>query len=142
MDELAGPDYLTAILGRNAIRVPAWCYVQDQGRDPQRGPIVSFIGASAFAGPDGDHPLTFGHGHWERDSPPLAERPGYYAHYLLNGEIIFRPGVVVGTNALRGQGLGNLLLGVPYMSELLADGELIRGTQEMLDKIDPGRRGR
>jgi len=130
---------LGALLGSGAIRVPAWCYVQDQGRDPQRGPIVSFIGASAFAGPDGDHPLVFGKGHYEYGMP---ERPGRYTHYLLNGEIIFRPGVVVGTNALRGQGLGNLLLGVPYMSELLADGELIRGTQEMLDRIDPDRRGR
>jgi len=142
MDELCGPDYLTAVLGRNAIRVPAWCYVQDQGRDPQRGPVVSFIGASAFAGPDGDHPLTFGHGHYESGYGPRTDRPGYYAHYLLNGEIIFRPGVVIGTNALRAYGLGSLALGHESTETMLADGELIRGTQEMLDKIEPDRRGR
>jgi len=131
---------LGALLGSGAIRVPAWCYVQDQGRDPKRGPIVSFIGASAFAGPDGDHPLVFGKGHYEGYGEP--ERPGRYTHYLLNGEIIFRPGVVIGTNALRGYGLGSLVLGHESTEAMLADGELIRGTQEMLDRIDPDRRGR
>jgi len=133
---------LGALLGSSAIRVPAWCYVQDQGRNPKRGPVASFIGASAFAGPDGDHPFMFGHGHWERSDDPLVDRPGYFPHYLLNGEIIFRPSVVIGTNAVRGHGLANLLTSARGTGELLADGELIRGTQEMLDKIDPDRRRR
>ena len=132
---------LGALLGSGAIRVPAWCYVQDQGRDPQRGPIVSFVGASAFAGPDGDHPLVFGHGHYESNGwGREIEDPRRFAHYLLNGEIIFRPGVVIGTNALKGNGLGNLMLGHESISGMLADGELIRGTQEMLARIDPDRR--
>lgn len=127
MDEV--PNMLEALLGRNAVRVPAWCFVQDQGRDPRLGPVVSFIGASAFAGPDGDHPLMFGRGHCER-----------YTHYLLNGEIIFRSALVLGTNALRGEGLTGLALGNWATKDMLAEGELIRGTPEMLDQIQPDRR--
>lgn len=135
------PDMVTAILGQNAVRVPAWCFVQDAGRDPQRGPTVSFIGASAFTGPDGDHPLMFGRGHYESNGwGREAEKPGRFTHYLLNGEVIFRPSLVVGTNALRGSGLGHLVLGTWTLDELMAQGELIRGTQEMLDSIDPRRR--
>lgn len=139
MDEV--PNMLEALLGRNAVRVPAWCFVQDQGRDPRLGPVVSFIGASAFAGPDGDHPLMFGRGHCETNGwGRPVERTGRYTHYLLNGEIIFRSALVLGTNALRGEGLTGLALGNWATKDMLAEGELIRGTPEMLDQIQPDRR--
>jgi hypothetical protein len=137
-----GATMLGALLGPNAIRVPAWCFAQDQGRDPQRGPIVSFVGASAFAGPDGDHPLMFGRGHYEGRGHDRETARDRYTHYLLNGEVIFRPAVVVGTNALRGEGLSSLALGSWMLKELLSDGELIQGTEETLAKLDLHRRGR
>jgi hypothetical protein len=82
-------DYTSALYGEHALHVPAWLYVQNQGPD-----IVSFVGASRIEGVGAGHPLRYG-----------SER----THQLIIGEMIIRPRLALGTDALRGEGLGQLV---------------------------------
>lgn len=93
-------DYTAALFGQNAVHVPAWLYVQDGGAG-----VVSFVGASRIAD-IGAHPLRFG-----------SER----THQLVIGELVVRPHCVTGTDALRGEGLGSLMLGGGHDEALAGD---------------------
>jgi hypothetical protein len=112
MGELYGGDMAQVMYGRNARHVPAWCYLQNQGPG-----YVSFVGASRMGAP---HPLRYG-----------SERE----HVFAVGEIIFRPHVAIATDALRGTGLAGLATGSHDTDEMLANGELIIGTEQMLEQI-------
>lgn len=82
-------DYTRIMFGQHAIDVPAWLYVQNQGPD-----TVAFVGASRIEGIGAAHPLRYGSGR---------------THQLIIGEMIIRPRLALGTDALRGQGLGQLV---------------------------------
>ncbi|HKT05668.1 MAG TPA: hypothetical protein VJT31_39650 [Rugosimonospora sp.] len=93
------------LLGDNARHVPAWMYVQDQGKG-----VVSFVGASRV--PDlAAHPLRYG-----------SRR----THQFLVGELVVRPHMLLATDALRGTGLSNLVLGHD-VAAMLRQGEAIIG---------------
>lgn len=97
-------DYTAAIFGANARHVPAWMYVQDQGNG-----IVSFAGCSRAD--VSAHPLRYGSGR---------------THQFILGEIVVRPHLVVATDALRGEGLCNLLSNHDF-DRMLRDGEALIG---------------
>lgn len=97
-------DYVKAVLGENAIHVPAWLYVQDQGDG-----VVAFVGASRAPHP---HPLRYG-----------SER----THQFVVGEIVVRPHTVIGTDVLRGSGIASLLQGPHVPEDMLINGERIIG---------------
>jgi hypothetical protein len=107
-------DMARVMYGDNARRVPAWLYVQDQGTD-SKGAYVSFVGASRVA--DGPHPLRYSSGR---------------THLFVVGEIMVRPHLAVATDALRGHGLSGLATAGHDIGEMLSDGELIIGTEDML----------
>ncbi|WP_424862980.1 hypothetical protein [Streptomyces sp. MMS24-I29] len=69
---------------------------------------VSFVGASRVDRPE--HPLRYG-----------SDR----THQLIVVELIVRPHYVVGTDVLRGQGLGGLASQPPDLARYLTNGELI-----------------
>jgi hypothetical protein len=98
-------DYVKAILGNNAVHVPAWLYIQDQGSG-----VVTFVGSSRTDSPD--HPLRCG-------SPRT--------HQLIVGEIIVRPHSVLATDALRGDGLASLVTSGHDIDRMLSDGEMLLG---------------
>jgi hypothetical protein len=102
---MSSVDYVRAMFGQSAVHVPAWLYVQDQGDG-----VVSFVGASKPVPVAGPHPLRYGSGR---------------THQLLAGDLVFRPQLVVGTDTLRGAGLGGLAVGGHSVEELLADGEIV-----------------
>jgi hypothetical protein len=116
-----GADQVTRLMyGRDARHVPAWLYVQDQGPG-----VVSFVGSSMTRGQD--NPLTYGGGHHVRGvSVPR------WTHHFVIGEIIVRPHVVIGTNALRGEGLSALATSGHDIEAMLADGAHVAGSVDML----------
>lgn len=99
-----GPGFAKVMFGEHAVHVPAWLYVQNQGDG-----VVTFVGSSRV---DGPHPLRFG-----------SER----THQLILGEIVVRPHWAIGTDALRGHGLGALATSGHDLAAYLADGEVILG---------------
>jgi len=108
-----GGNLTRVMYGSNARHVPAWLYVQ------QAGPgVASFVGASRVAG--GANPLLYGTAR---------------THVFVVGEIIVRPHVAIATDAYRGHGLGGLATSSNDIGEMLRHGELIVGTQQMLDRI-------
>lgn len=98
-------EYTRALYGQNAVQVPVWMYVQNQGPD-----IVTIVGASRMPGTAAQHPLRFGSGR---------------THQLVQGEIIVRPRLVLGTDALRGMGLGGIATNGHDFGAMLADGEWV-----------------
>lgn len=107
-----GADIARVMYGENARHVPAWMYVQNHGQG-----AVGFVGASLV---DGTHPLRYG-----------SDR----THQFIVGEVIVRPHLVIATDALRGMGMGSLYLGDHEFGEMLADGEVVAGTEETLRRI-------
>ncbi|WP_329020408.1 hypothetical protein [Streptomyces sp. NBC_01601] len=89
----------------NVRHVPAWLYVQNQGDG-----LVSFVGASRVPTHSGPHPLRYG-----------SSR----THQLVVGELIVRPHYAIGTDVLRGQGLGGLATQSPDLERLLDCGEVV-----------------
>ena len=87
--------------GENARHVPAWFYLRTHGEG-----VVSFAGASRVE----SNPLLYGS---ERDL-----RFGV-------GEIIVRPHMLVGTDALLGHTMGQVLTETHDVERYLASGEYI-----------------
>ena len=107
-------DMARVMYGENARHVPAWAYVQRHGPS-----VVGLVGASAVA--DGTpHPLLYGSG-WQ--------------HVFVVGEVVVRPHVAIGTNALTGHGAGSLYLGPHDFGEMLADGKLLVGSEASLRRV-------
>lgn len=98
-------DYVKAILGNNAVHVPAWLYVQNQGSG-----LVTFIGSSRTE--HTVHPLRYG-----------SER----THQLIVGEIVIRPHSVIATDALEGEGLASLVTNGHDIDRMLGNGEILLG---------------
>lgn len=96
-------DQLRYLLGEHAHRVPGWMYVQRAGDG-----TVSFVGASRTD--TAAHPLSYG-----------SSR----SHQFILGELVVRPHLVLGTDVLRGQGLGGLATQGPDLPGMLANGEVI-----------------
>lgn len=100
--------------GQDARHVPAWMYVQDQGPG-----VVGFVGASRV--PEGTpHPLLYGSAR---------------THALVVGEIIVRPHLVIATDALNGTGVASLYLGEHDFPRMIADGEVVIGSDAALKRI-------
>jgi hypothetical protein len=113
-DLYGGADMTRLMYGRDARRVTAWAYVQQQGPG-----YVGLVGSSRV--PQGAaHPLLYGTGR---------------AHVLLIGELVVRPHLAIATDALEGTGAGGLYAGSHDLDEMLADGELIIGSQESLRRL-------
>lgn len=91
------------LLDPAVLHVPAWMYVQSHGEG-----VVSFVGSSRI--PKGPHPLRYG-----------SER----THQLLVGELVVRPHYAIGTDVLRGKGLGGLATQSPDLERFLEHGEVI-----------------
>jgi hypothetical protein len=85
MSRLNEPSFLETLLGDRAARVPAWYYLRNHGEG-----VVSFVGAAKMP----DNPLLFG---TKRDLR------------FCNGEAIFRPAYVIGTDVFQGWTMGQLL---------------------------------
>ena len=102
--------------GEHARRVPCWMYVQHQGEG-----IVGLVGASRVA--QEPHPLRYGTG---------------WAHHFIVGEVIVRPHVVIGTNALRGTGAGGLYTGSHDVQAMLADGAIVGGSDARVQALIGG----
>ncbi|MGW1007505.1 hypothetical protein [Streptomyces sp. NPDC002520] len=92
-------------LDAHARHVPAWMYVQNQGDG-----LVSFVGASRVPAGSEPHPLRY-------DSSRT--------HQLVVGELIVRPHYAIGTDVLRGQGLGGLATQSPDLARLVGRGEVL-----------------
>lgn len=107
-------DMTRVMYGENARHVPAWAYVQRQGPS-----AVGLAGASRVAH-GVPHPLLYGT-EWQ--------------HVFIVGEVIVRPHVAVGTNALGGYGLGSFFTHDHDPDEMLSDGKIIIGTEAMLADI-------
>jgi hypothetical protein len=105
--------YTRMLLGEHAVHVPAWFYVQQQGRDRSGAEFVSFVGASR-ADPGQPHPLRFG-----------SDR----THQLVIGDIIARPHVVHGTDELQGHGLAGLVTGDGH--DIAIAGDLVLATRRL-----------
>jgi hypothetical protein len=106
--------------GQNARQVPCWMYVQHQGASDGTD-TVGIIGASRVpVAPGAVHPLRYGTD---------------WAHHFIVGEIIVRPHIVIGSNALQGYGAGNLYLGEHEFGAMLADGELVTGSPDVLRRV-------
>ncbi|MFJ8752324.1 hypothetical protein ACIREO_23755 [Streptomyces sp. NPDC102441] len=73
-------------LDEHARHVPAWMYVQQVSDG-----TVAFVGSSRVQ--NAPHPLRYGNTR---------------THQFVLGELIVRPHFVVGTDVLRGQGLGGI----------------------------------
>jgi len=106
------PGMAKLLYGERAVHVPCWMYVQGPGQ------LVTFAGASKV--PEGDNPLCFG---------------TQWAHQFVVGEIIVRPHLVVGTDALRGEGLAGLLAGEHDIRAMLRNGEKVTGTDAALRRV-------
>ncbi|MFE9137818.1 hypothetical protein [Streptomyces sp. NPDC007355] len=91
-------------LDPHARHVPAWMYVQRAGDG-----TVSFVGSSRVSDPD--HPLQYGSAR---------------THQLIVGELVVRPHFAVGTDVLRGQGLGGIAaLGGHDLARYLGCGDVV-----------------
>ncbi|MFI6112913.1 hypothetical protein [Kitasatospora sp. NPDC051164] len=93
------------MLDPHARHVPSWMYVQDSGPG-----LVTFVGSSRISGTGDAHPLRYG-----------SRR----VHQLIVGEIVVRPHYAVGTDALRGQGLGGLATSSHDFRAFLERGEVV-----------------
>lgn len=108
-------DITQVMFGQNCRRVPCWMYVQGPGH------AVSFVGGSkGGVGPDELNPLCYG-----------SQR----THQFVIGEIIVRPRLVIGTDALRGFGLASLAMHDHGIAEMLTEGELTVGSADLLRKV-------
>lgn len=103
-----GVDMARVMYGQNAVHVPAFFYVQNQGDG-----MVSFIGGSAL--PGAVHPLRYG-----------SER----AHQLVIGEVIVRPHIIVATDTLQGLGMNGMMTTHHDLTAMLAKGEMVLGTED------------
>lgn len=121
MGSLYGDADMTRVMfGQNAVQAPVWMYVQHQGA-AGGADTVGLVGASRMpVAPGAVHPLRYGTG---------------WSHHFILGEVIVRPRIVIGTNALRGYGAGNLYLGDHEFGEMLADGELVTGSPDDLRRV-------
>lgn len=97
-----GLDYAKLAFGEHAVHVPAWLYVQHQGDG-----VVTLVGSSRLSDP---HPLRYG---------------STRAHQLILGEVVVRPHWVIGTDAVRGHGLGVLATQGHDLEAYLRQGEFI-----------------
>jgi len=93
------------MLDPHARHVPSWLYVQDSGPG-----LVTFVGSSRIPGTGDAHPLRYG-----------SRR----SHQLVVGEIVIRPHYAVGTDAVRGQGLGGLVTHGHDFRAFLERGEVL-----------------
>lgn len=100
-------EYFSQVFGEKTLHLPMWMYVQNQAPG-----LVSFIGASRIDSNAPEHPLRFG-----------SSR----SHQFVKGEFLIRPHAVLGTDALRGKGLGGLITDPRTVGEMLANGEYIIG---------------
>lgn len=91
-----------------AVRVPAWMFARDQGHG-----TVMLAGASRVVG---SHPLRYG-------QPSSLE--GGRCDLFLNGELIFRPALILGTNVFQGEAASGLLTSPKEMEYMLGDGEIL-----------------
>jgi hypothetical protein len=107
---MSGVDYARVFFGENAVHVPAWMYVQNQGQG-----VVSFVGGSRT--PAAAHPARYG-----------SER----THQLIVGELLIRPHAIVATDALRGMGLASLVTNGHDVTEMLRNGEYLLGNDSHL----------
>lgn len=122
-------DMARVMYGEHARHIPAWMYVQDQGPG-----VVGLVGASRV--PSGNHPLTYGGGHYQGAAEGHSNTgKHYYAHHFIVGEIIVRPHIVIGTNALTGMGAGGLYIGDHDIPAMLADGAVVAGSDARLRAI-------
>jgi hypothetical protein len=85
-------DWTQVIYGEHARSVPAWWWVQNQGSDRQRRPVVAIVGAST----------------WNEVAPHPARYDSARSHLLMVGELILRPRLIVATDARRGDGWHSL----------------------------------
>ncbi|WP_327378917.1 hypothetical protein OG393_33980 (plasmid) [Streptomyces sp. NBC_01216] len=92
-------------LDPHARHVPSWMYIQDSGPG-----LVTFVGSSRIPDTGDAHPLRYG-----------SRR----SHQLVVGEIILRPHYAVGTDAVRGQGLGGLVTHGHDFRAFLEHGEVL-----------------
>ncbi|MFF9076315.1 hypothetical protein ACF1A9_29085 [Streptomyces sp. NPDC014872] len=100
-------------LDPHARHVPAWMYVQRVGDG-----TISFVGSSRVSTPA--HPLHYG---------------STRTHQLVVGELIVRPHFVVGTDALRGKGLGGIAAqGSHDLLRYLSCGDVILDPYDKLPK--------
>jgi hypothetical protein len=101
------------MFGIDAIHVPAWMYFQGPGN------VLSFVGGSKV--PAGtSHPALYGH---------------EYPINFMVGEIIVRPHFAIGTRALMGHGLASLAMHSHDLREMLAEGELIAGSEARMRRV-------
>ena len=113
--------------GDQAVHVPAWFYVQDQGPG-----VVGLVGSSKTAG---DNPLRFGAPHYDDSRGYAGQGPGYWSHHLVVGELVVRPHLIIGTNAVQGQGISGLYTAGHDLDAMLADGELVYDTAGTLARL-------
>ncbi|MEY9842494.1 hypothetical protein [Streptacidiphilus sp. EB103A] len=103
------------LLDPYTVRAPAWMFVQSAGPG-----LVSFVGASRIPDTGPAHPLRLGSGR---------------THQLAVGEMYLRPYWALGTDALRGKGLGPLVtepLGHPgTLAGYLGQGELLMDPHQL-----------
>ncbi|MFJ6438256.1 hypothetical protein [Streptomyces sp. NPDC091416] len=100
-------------LDPHARHVPAWLYVQRAGDG-----TVSFVGSSRVDVPA--HPLQYG---------------STRTHQLIVGELVVRPHFAVGTDVLRGQGLGGIAaLGGHDLGRYLGSGEVVLNPYDRLPR--------
>jgi hypothetical protein len=110
-------DMARVMYGEHARHVPCWMYAQHQGSEHGKD-IVGLVGASLA--PGDIHPLRYG---------------TEWSHHFIIGEIIVRPQVVIGTNALRGEGAGSLFTGDHDISRMLSDGVIVAGSDARVRQI-------
>lgn len=117
---------LRMLLGEHARQSSGWAYVQDQGAG-----LVSFVGSSRVD--EGEqHPFRWGNPHYDRR---LGDQDGYYAHHFMVGEFVFRPHLLVATNAKRGQGLSGLATGEHNLPGMVRDGEIIVASSRIMEQL-------
>lgn len=109
--DLYGGDMARLMYGQHARHVPAWAYVQRHGEH-----VVGLVGGSRVA--EGTpHPLLYG---------------ASYQHVFIVGEVIVRPRIAIGTDALMGYGAGSLYLGQHDFAKMLSAGRLLAGSEASL----------
>lgn len=106
-------DVLPVAFTPYTVRVAAWMFVRDQGEG-----TVMLAGASRGAGP---HPMRYGQ--------PSSLEGGWCDHFI-NGELIFRPAYVIGTNVYQGESAAGLLTGPKEREFMLTDGAIIYDPKE------------
>jgi hypothetical protein len=109
---------MRVLLGDQARQGTGWLYVQDAGSG-----MVSFVGSARekVYTPRQRHELAYG-----------SDR----THQFVLGQVIIRPSLVIGTDALRGTGLAGLATGAHNLKGMLGDqGEIIFATNAVMRKL-------